>query len=75
MDKMGSFKVPHNFSTKVWVKLLLMRSCQLLFFSTLKKQKILPITQKVMPIILTLFSKKKKMFPIILNYSGKKGYS
>ena len=45
-------------STKVWVKLLLMRFCRCRVSYLNIKQTILPIIQKVMPIIRTLFSTK-----------------
>jgi len=57
---MGSFKV-HTTFNKSLGQTAPYAILSMLFFSTLKKQKILPITQKVMPIILTLFSKKKNV--------------
>ena len=54
-------------STKVWGKLLLI-ICDFVnaMFPTLTKQTILPIIQKAMPIILTLFSTKINVVPFLI---------
>ena len=70
MDKMGNFKV---YTTFIWVKLLLIQCCQCCV-SYLKKADNFTYYSKsdahYSHIIL-----QKNVFPIILNYSGKKGYS